>query len=83
MAACTLLMISELLSTQVQHWKHVLKGRIDFIGSLGIDGFSDGHHGSTSWVTLRLGMYIHNLNHLYTLSDYDTSPLLLCHVLKA
>lgn len=79
-ATCTLLMISELLSTQIQNWKRVLKGRIDFLGPLGIDGFSDGHHSSTSWVTLRLGMYIHDPNHLYAPNNYDTSPLLLSYL---
>jgi hypothetical protein len=63
-------MISELMSTQIQDWKRLLKGRIDFLGPLGIDGFSGGHHGSTSWVTLRLGMYIYDPHYLYTPSDY-------------
>lgn len=59
-AACTLLMITELLSTQIQQWKGVLKGRIEFHEQLGIDGFSDGHRGSSSWVLLRFGMSTHN-----------------------
>ncbi|OBU00095.2 hypothetical protein VE01_01833 [Pseudogymnoascus verrucosus] len=66
-ATCTLLMISELLSTQIQNWKRVLKGRIDFLGPLGIDGFSDGHHSSTSWVTLRLDL---------ALAIFSGSPLM-------
>jgi hypothetical protein len=64
-AACTLLMISELMSTQIQQWRDVLKGRIDFLAPLGIDGFSDGHRASASWMALRFGMQISILFSLF------------------
>lgn len=58
LSACTLLMIDQLLSAQVQDWRHLLKDRIHFLSQLGIDGFSDGrqHPSPWSWIMLKLGM---------------------------
>lgn len=54
---CTLLMIHEMLETQVPNWKHVLKSRIKYLVPLGINQVAPSHATFSLWITLRLGKW--------------------------
>ncbi|PVH89305.1 hypothetical protein DL98DRAFT_524089 [Cadophora sp. DSE1049] len=55
-AAQTLLVIRELMSSEIRHWKNIVRNRVNVLATLGIDGFSDGHRGSAAWAILRLDL---------------------------
>ncbi|KAH7399961.1 hypothetical protein BKA64DRAFT_670801 [Cadophora sp. MPI-SDFR-AT-0126] len=56
-AAQTLLVIRELMSSEMRHWKNIVRERVNVLSTLGIDGFTDGHRGAAAWTILRLGKF--------------------------